>query len=234
MMTCRLLCALLVLALCCCSSVCTKEIPKEPNVDLDASDSSPSGTGVQEALNATSQSGPQVLKSVPDQDKVDGEKIVVKDRDPKAGDVHNPVNGEGSDDDTGLQSLSDVSAEQTHEEPKGSAMKTTTATKTQSPEDKKKSKPETNTNATSPIPSAPVIKPSDASAETITTTTTQPPTSTTAAPEALSTTTTEVPTVSTTRAPSRLREIDGSLSSFAWVCAPLVLAASVLAYTAVG
>ncbi|PWU92512.1 putative mucin TcMUCII [Trypanosoma cruzi] len=48
------------------------------------------------------------------------------------------------------------------------------------------------------------------------------------------TTTTQAPTTTTTHAPSRLREVDGSLSSSAWVCAPLVLAASALAYTAVG
>ncbi|RNC39034.1 mucin TcMUCII [Trypanosoma cruzi] len=48
------------------------------------------------------------------------------------------------------------------------------------------------------------------------------------------TTTTEAPTTTTTRTPSRLREMDGSLSSSAWVCAPLLLAASALAYTAVG
>ncbi|EAN95682.1 putative mucin TcMUCII [Trypanosoma cruzi] len=67
----------------------------------------------------------------------------------------------------------------------------------------------------------------EASAKTTTTTTT--------APEAPSTTTsTETPTTTTTRAPSRLREIDGSLSSSAWVCAPLLLAVSALAYTAVG
>ncbi|RNC53864.1 mucin TcMUCII [Trypanosoma cruzi] len=48
------------------------------------------------------------------------------------------------------------------------------------------------------------------------------------------TTTTEAPTTTTTRAPSRLRRIDGSLSSSAWVCSPLLLAASALAYTAVG
>ncbi|PBJ68543.1 mucin TcMUCII [Trypanosoma cruzi cruzi] len=67
-----------------------------------------------------------------------------------------------------------------------------------------------------------------------TTTTTKPPTTTTTTTQAPSTTTTEVPTVSTTHAPSSLREVDGSLSSSAWVCAPLVLAASALAYTAVG
>ncbi|KAF8278409.1 putative mucin TcMUCII [Trypanosoma cruzi] len=71
---------------------------------------------------------------------------------------------------------------------------------------------------------------------TTTTTTTKAPTTTTTttAPEAPSTTSTEAPTTTTTRAPSRLREVDGSLSSSVWVCAPLLLAASALAYTAVG
>ncbi|RNC52850.1 putative mucin TcMUCII [Trypanosoma cruzi] len=45
---------------------------------------------------------------------------------------------------------------------------------------------------------------------------------------------TEAPTTTTTRAPSRLRESDGSLSSSAWVCAPLLLAVSALACTTLG
>ncbi|KAF8277918.1 putative mucin TcMUCII [Trypanosoma cruzi] len=63
-----------------------------------------------------------------------------------------------------------------------------------------------------------------------------PTTTTTTAPEAPNDTAmnAEAPTTTTTRAPSRLREIDGSLSSSAWVCAPLLLAVSALAYTAVG
>ncbi|RNC53618.1 mucin TcMUCII [Trypanosoma cruzi] len=65
-----------------------------------------------------------------------------------------------------------------------------------------------------------------AAAPTTTTTTMAPTTTTTTAPEA--------PTTTTTRAPSRLREIDGSLSSSAWVCAPLLLAVSALAYTTLG
>ncbi|ESS61730.1 mucin TcMUCII [Trypanosoma cruzi Dm28c] len=69
----------------------------------------------------------------------------------------------------------------------------------------------------------------EASAEKTTTTTRAPTTTTTT-----TTTTTEAPTTTTTHAPSRLREVDGSLSSSAWVCAPLLLAASALAYTAVG
>ncbi|EAN96671.1 putative mucin TcMUCII [Trypanosoma cruzi] len=79
-------------------------------------------------------------------------------------------------------------------------------------------------------------QPTEASAETTTTTTKAPTTTTTTttkAPEATSTTTTttttEAPTTTTTRTPSRLREIDGSLSSSAWVCAPLLLAVSALA-----
>ncbi|EAN94145.1 putative mucin TcMUCII [Trypanosoma cruzi] len=60
------------------------------------------------------------------------------------------------------------------------------------------------------------------------------PTTTSTAPEASSITSTKAPTTTTTRAPSRLREIDGSLSSSAWVCAPLLLAVSALAYTTLG
>ncbi|EAN89887.1 putative mucin TcMUCII [Trypanosoma cruzi] len=55
-----------------------------------------------------------------------------------------------------------------------------------------------------------------------------------AAAPTTTTTTTKAPTTTTTRAPSHLREIDGSLSSSAWVCATLLLAASALAYTTLG
>ncbi|EAN96287.1 putative mucin TcMUCII [Trypanosoma cruzi] len=58
-------------------------------------------------------------------------------------------------------------------------------------------------------------------------------TSTTATAQEASTTTTTT-TTTTTRAPSLLRESDGSLSSPAWVCAPLLLAVSALAYTTLG
>ncbi|EAN90668.1 putative mucin TcMUCII [Trypanosoma cruzi] len=74
--------------------------------------------------------------------------------------------------------------------------------------------------------------------DTTTTNTTNAPatttTTTTTAPEATSTTSTEAPSTMTTRTPSLLREIDGSLSSSAWVCAPLLLAVSALAYTTLG
>ncbi|EKF28802.1 mucin TcMUCII, putative [Trypanosoma cruzi marinkellei] len=48
------------------------------------------------------------------------------------------------------------------------------------------------------------------------------------------TTTKTTTTTTTTGAPSRLPEIDGSLSSSAWVCAPLLLTVSALAYTTLG
>ncbi|KAF8307414.1 putative mucin TcMUCII [Trypanosoma cruzi] len=230
MMTCRLLCALLVLALCCCPSVCVAEPPEEPKVDLNASVPSPSGTGVKEAPQANSQSLPQGINSVLDQDNVGGEISVLTDRDSQTDDAHNSVNREGTDGDTGLKSPSDHSEEKTHEETEVRA-KTTTIKK--SPEDNRKAKPEANTNATSPLPSATVIKPYDASAHTtMTIATREPTTTTTTTTTRAPSTTTTTTTTTTTRAPSRLREIDGSLSSSAWVCAPLLLAVSALAYTA--
>ncbi|ESS63709.1 mucin TcMUCII [Trypanosoma cruzi Dm28c] len=232
MTTCRLLCALLVLALCCCPSVFATEAKDAPKVDLNASVQSPSGTGVKEAPRANSQSLPQGINSVLNQDNVGGEISVLTDRDSQTDDAHNSVNREVTDGDTGLKSPSDHSEEKTHEETEVRA-KTTTIKK--SPENNRKAKPEANTNATSPMPSAPVIKPYDASAHTtMTIATREPTTTTTTTTTRAPSTTTTTTTTTTTRAPSRLREIDGSLSSSAWVCAPLLLAASALAYTTVG
>ncbi|PBJ77216.1 mucin TcMUCII [Trypanosoma cruzi cruzi] len=86
-------------------------------------------------------------------------------------------------------------------------------------------KGEDNSETTANAKTAPTTKTTTTQAPTTTTTTT-------AAPVAPSTTTTEATTTTTTRAPSRLRESDSSLSGSAWVCAPLLLAASALAYTA--
>ncbi|KAF8304001.1 mucin, putative, partial [Trypanosoma cruzi] len=97
MMTCRLLCALLVLALCCCQSICASATPEKPKADSDGSDSSPSGTGVNEALQATSQPGPQGVTSVLAQENPDGEIRVLTDRDSQTDDTHNPVNRGGTD-----------------------------------------------------------------------------------------------------------------------------------------
>ncbi|KAF5216651.1 hypothetical protein ECC02_010551 [Trypanosoma cruzi] len=123
---------------------------------------------------------------------------------PKVNTEYNTVQKTGTNGTAGQESGTSTSTEQANKETEDAAPTTTTKTKT---------KATTTTTAT---------------------TTKAPTTTTTTAPEAPSTTTKEAPTVSTTRVPSRLREIDGSLVSSAWVCAPLVLAASALAYTTLG
>ncbi|KAF8300621.1 putative mucin TcMUCII [Trypanosoma cruzi] len=204
MMTCRLLCALLVLALCCCPSVCVSEkpaassqtnttpVPTKPESSEAVTGQSTPATGV--TIVGAGPPGPPGTGPVPDQGNVGGKGPGVTAGEPQSNVLTNNLQAEGKDGMTGRQNGTNTSADKAAQEAKDAAQTTTTTT-TKAP----------------------------------TTTTT-----TTTAPEAPSTTTTEAPAVSTTRAPSRLREIDGSLSSSAWVCAPLVLAASALAYTTLG
>ncbi|KAF8283233.1 putative mucin TcMUCII [Trypanosoma cruzi] len=216
MTTCRLLCALLVLALCCCQSVCVADT--RPEVDVQVSSSTTTTTTSQPPLSeekstpkhtvgavplpstsvpsqgTAGQPGSPGLGSVPDQGNVGGSGPGVTAGEPQSNEVSNTLQAEGKDGMTGRQNGTNTSAGKAAQEAKDAAQTTTT------------------------------------------TTTKAPTTTTTTAPEApTTTTTTEAPaTTTTTRAPSRLREIDGSFSSSAWVCAPLVLAASALAYTALG
>ncbi|PBJ77127.1 mucin TcMUCII [Trypanosoma cruzi cruzi] len=208
MMTCRLLCALLVLALCCCRSLCVAKDPEtvEESTEISTQPPDPKNNpkpGAQAHLGVTISSSSST------------EGIQVKDQSgPSAPTVTRPAEKPGDDAGAGqrltgtpgLQSGTNKSADLTDKEAEDPAKTTTT--------NKSPAKTTTPTTTT-----------------TITPTTT---TTTTTAPEATSTTTTEAPTTTTTRAPSRLREIDSSLSGSAWVCAPLLLAVSALAYTAVG
>ncbi|KAF5219288.1 hypothetical protein ECC02_007713 [Trypanosoma cruzi] len=123
---------------------------------------------------------------------------------PKVNTEYNTVQKTGTNGTAGQESGTSTSTEQANKETEDAAPKTTTKTKTK------------------------------ATTTTTTTTTKAPTTTTTTTTHAPSTTTTEASAVSTTHAPSRLREMDGSLSSSVWVCAPLVLAASALAYTTLG
>ncbi|PBJ77710.1 mucin TcMUCII [Trypanosoma cruzi cruzi] len=191
MMTCRLLCALLVLALCCCPSVCVTTDDVKPEVGVE-------GTGI-------NSSPPESGGQGKDQSQ------------PAAQPVPKPAGEPGKD----------TVAEKS---PKGTVMQSVDPKKTAQTDGT------AGTQSDTSISAGQVDKNSKASAETTTTTTTEAPTTTTTttAPEATSTTTTEASTTTTTRAPSRLREVDGSLSSSAWVCASLLLAASALAYTALG
>ncbi|PBJ80146.1 mucin TcMUCII [Trypanosoma cruzi cruzi] len=194
MMTCRLLCALLVLVLYCCPSngseteLAQKDSPRKTMTT----------TGTQATTLVLGQSGPKGEES--------------------GGEKGNPaVGGDGG--------VTKVPGPQLNVKPN--------VLVTEVNKGMTETKSETSTAAEKAGQNA------EASAKTTTmTTTTQPPTktttTTTTAPEAPSTTSTEAPTTTTTRAPSRLREVDGSLSISAWVCAPLLLAASALAYTAVG
>ncbi|PWU98883.1 putative mucin TcMUCII [Trypanosoma cruzi] len=192
MMTCRLLCALLVLALCCCPS----NASGTERAEQDSSQETTMTTATQATTLTLGQPGPKGEES--------------------GGDKGNPAaHGDGgatTDPKTQLNAKPNASAAEVK-----NGMTETTSDKNPSAEQRNKSEED--------------------SPQTTTTTTTQAPTTTTTtttAPEAPSTTTTETPTTTTTRAPSRLREIDGSLSSSAWMCAPLLLAVSALAYTALG
>ncbi|KAF5219829.1 putative mucin TcMUCII [Trypanosoma cruzi] len=205
MMTCRLLCALLVLALCCRPSVCVSEIqpaassqtnkapvPTKPeSPESVTGESTPATEG---APRGTGQPGSSSNGAAAEHGNTAGDAGSSPGPHPQSSGAHNTVQREGTEDTSGTKSGTSTSTEHA------------------------------NKNVDDP-------------AETTTTTTTKAPTTTTTtttAPEAPSTTTKEAPTTTTTRAPSSLREIDGSLSGSAWVCAPLVLAASALAYTALG
>ncbi|PWV20770.1 putative mucin TcMUCII [Trypanosoma cruzi] len=220
MMTCRLLCALLVLALCCCPFICTNAVVAEtgdPNESLTQSqvqstgDSSsdltldtitkPNSAGAShKPVSAVAEGGSGGLSNTQDETNASGLPG------PGVGDTDSPGLTGNSDSLVVNNSEHGKEKSKTNEVTEEAPNKTTTTTKTKAP-------------------------------TTTTTTTTQPPTTTTTtAPEAPGNTArnAEAPTTTTTRAPSRLREIDGSLSSSAWVCAPLVLAVSALAYTALG
>ncbi|KAF8304038.1 putative mucin TcMUCII [Trypanosoma cruzi] len=208
MMTCRLLCALLVLALCCCPSVCAAE-----TVGVRPADSVLSSLQSQEAglrtdpsnlnthkesdldtpgapntpVNAVAGVKSDALSTTQEEDSEPG------DPGPDGGDADSPVSRDKPNKTVGIVTEHDTEKSKTDKEVELRTKTTTTTTTTKAP-------------------------------------------STTTAPEAPSTTTTttEAPTTTSTSAPSRLREIDGSLSNSAWVCAPLLLAASALAYTTLG
>ncbi|KAF8304355.1 putative mucin TcMUCII [Trypanosoma cruzi] len=188
--TCRLLCALLVLALWCSPSVCL-------TVDNDTDDKTKQGS--------------VPTNSMPDEQKQ------VTDPPSKTPPPENNEEGRGTgqSQETGTITKTPQSqntSNNTQGQDVGKSNEQTEHTNTVTANEQKK--------AAAPTTKAPTTT-------TTTTTTTQAPIN--------KATTTEAPTTTTTtRAPSSLREIDGSLSSSAWVCAPLLLAVSALAYTTVG
>ncbi|KAF8284901.1 putative mucin TcMUCII [Trypanosoma cruzi] len=176
MMTCRLLCALLVLALCCCPSVCATESTQEadPSTDSDPQEDEGRTNGKQKGTSGNSDLTTKESK----------------------------VESEGGTQDIQGRPTDVISNSEGASGASGEPGKTS----------------DVDQSATNPKLGVPLEK-------TTTTTTTSAPTTAT---------TTTAPTTTTTLAPSRLRETDGSLSSSAWMCAPLVLAVSALAYTTLG
>ncbi|EKG00528.1 mucin TcMUCII, putative [Trypanosoma cruzi] len=252
MMTCRLLCALLVLALCCCPSACAaystqvnkapvddsksaaismppvQDTKKSADADGKATGLSSPSSGPSKGLQGNGQPNPLI----PESGEEKGNTVVGGDTTgprTQLDQARNILQKEDSKSTTGTKSDTSVSEGKTGKgaEDSGAIPDTSKKNKTVTPT----VMAEDVVSAPSPPSSTPKAKPADAKKaedsvqRAVTTTTT---------PEAPSTTTTEAPTTTTTRAPSRLREVDGSLSSSAWVCVQLLLAASALAYTAVG
>ncbi|EAN92249.1 mucin TcMUCII [Trypanosoma cruzi] len=221
---CRLLCALLVLALCCCPSVCVVDTAPTEVVTGGSGGSLPSTTPetsseTQDAAEASQLPSPEEDTSLDLENQVDARG---KDTNPPSAAAEGALRSNGE---SGSRSQESGAAQGNTASslPPGPATDPSKKTETD-PGDKDNSKK--------------IVAPED-TFETTTTTTTKAPattTTTTTAPEAPNDTAmnAEAPTTTTTRAPSRLRETDGSFSSSAWVRAPLLLAVSALAYTTLG
>ncbi|KAF8296731.1 putative mucin TcMUCII [Trypanosoma cruzi] len=303
MMTCRLLCALLVLALCCCPSVCVTATGEDPDKGSSSlSPAQPPGAGVPGPENtSTKPSSTGLADALPGPQNSDGNghapsgssgpTVTVGSKGQGAGTPG--IKGKSADQPHGTsgsqraadaanrdgQELSTAASAPDSAEPTEKAQEQATVSGTGgtgsltqagtgqaqsgNPTSQASSagtggrgSPDTATLESIPKEeegpggsdgsgsSGGSVNPTTASssvtgtisaqsqkehAPTTTTTTT-----TTKAPTTTTTTTTEASTTTTTRAPSRLREIDGSLGSSAWVCAPLLLAVSALAYTTLG
>ncbi|PBJ68064.1 mucin TcMUCII [Trypanosoma cruzi cruzi] len=253
MMTCRLLCALLVLVLCCCLSVCVaistdeaivvREV--EDVIGLTSASTLSSDSQVEDDSDEELGSDPGSVKDRKTRVPVTlGSSVAVTQLNVAKMPVQTGEKKGTTEDENDTTARKSVSKGSTAEQGKADVGggKSLTVPE-QQPGDVIDTVHEEDRSTTGP--QSRTSKPADqtdreakdaaATTTTKTTTTTKPPnTTTTTTTQAPSTTTTEAPAVSTTHAPSRLREIDGSLSSSAWVCAPLVLAASALAYTALG
>ncbi|KAF8286820.1 hypothetical protein TcBrA4_0023610 [Trypanosoma cruzi] len=185
MTTCRLLCALLVLALCCCPSVCAIEAN---GIKGDGAHNRNPGKPMPEVTDLVEQPS----SKAPILPEVDVEERETESEENKA--LQTLQTTDKIEEMAGLQS--NLNQLQDQEKDVKSTNEEADPDETDKANDQNQKKNAINT----------------------TTTTTKAPTTTT------TTTTTEAPTTTTTRAPSRLREVDGSLSSSAWVvprcCSP--------------
>ncbi|EKF28165.1 mucin TcMUCII, putative [Trypanosoma cruzi marinkellei] len=242
-MTCRLLCALLVLALCCCPSVCGTTSSGHQVIGPDPG-SNQNGTGATGGNGQASISPGAIVLQGPDPNPDSPKSRVGEiprpntEQEPDEAGGLGPSSGPATPSAKGpagkLKGIDEKAASQgiSGTGPANSEHPSTLATTAQ---ENGENDTEGVQSSNNPSTNQTNMK-ADDSTETfaVNTTNTTTTTTTTTAPEAPSTTTTEAPTTTTTGAPSRLPEIDGSLSSSAWVCAPLLLAVSALAYTTLG
>ncbi|RNF01511.1 mucin TcMUCII [Trypanosoma cruzi] len=233
MMTCRLLCALLVLVLCCYPFLCVaKDTPVQASSETTTTKTEPTDSNKRtepEDLSTKSViTAKELVVNSETEDEANGPATTLR---------SSPSEGEQGKGKTG-SSGSVPAAEQEDTARDGQSLAgpgshSSVATSTlerEGTDGTSESQSHTSTAAEKATEES-----KDSAQMTTTTTTTRAPTTTTTTTttEAPTSTTTEAPTTTTTHAPSRLREVDGSLSSSAWVCASLLLAASALAYTAV-
>ncbi|PBJ78670.1 mucin TcMUCII [Trypanosoma cruzi cruzi] len=223
MTTCRLLCALLVLALCCCPSVCAAtsgEITEaKAGENLTPQDSVGSNDSDNTRAKNTELNGQSSDKEA-DSSERPSKKVSTPATSSPTG------TGEGPSRVPTLQDGRDASAQPGASEGNNLSPGSTG--------DSDKSDVNNWEHNKEVALTGKEVKEQAPTTTTKTTTTTT--TTTTTAPDAPSDTAmnAEVPTTTTSHAPLRFREIDGSLSGSAWVCAPLLLAVSALVYTTVG
>ncbi|EAN86987.1 putative mucin TcMUCII [Trypanosoma cruzi] len=227
MTTCRLLCALLVLALCCCPSVCVTgsedkaEKAGQGSTLQDSGGSSNSDNPEAKVTEDNEQSSDKEPNSSERQSKTAAAPATSTSTVTEEGPSGAPTSQDGRD-----ASVRPGASEGNNPSPGPTGDFDKSVVKN----------PEHNNEVA--LAGKEVNEQAPTTTTTTTTTTTMAPTTTTTttAPEAPGDTAmnAEAPTTTTTRTPSRLREVDGGLSSSALVCSPLLLAVSALAYTAVG
>ncbi|ESS62115.1 mucin TcMUCII [Trypanosoma cruzi Dm28c] len=212
MTTCRLLCALLVPALCCCPSVCAVEPTQHTQVKAGETPTPQDSVGSNDSDNTRAKD--TELNGQSSDKEVDSSERPSKTVSASATPSPTGTGEEGPSRVPALQDGRGASAQP------GASEGNNLSPGSTGDSDKSDVNPEHNKEVAL---TGKEVKEQAPTTTTTTTTTTKTPT-----------TTTEAPTTTTSRAPSRLREFDGSLSSSAWVCAPLLLAVSALAYTTLG
>ncbi|EKF29257.1 hypothetical protein MOQ_006969 [Trypanosoma cruzi marinkellei] len=245
MTTCRLLCALLVLALCCCPSVCstTGDVNQvtAPVAELSPKGKSEAdGEGLASVKAAVPPGNPDPTNPKSTTEQGQGRSGSSEILDPEAVTEQSSVTVPAPPKGPGRESTgSTTEQEQGEAGDSGSSGTAADTAQTQGKPGLEEtpsaaiSNSQESSTASSTSDAEPSIPTGVDQANDVAVPLKEPDT-TTATTTTNAPTTTTTTTTTTTGAPSRLPEIDGSLSSSAWVCASLLLAVSALAYTTLG